>query len=976
MNKIGKISNTEQLCYECESNKYINDNTCVDDCHNYSKKNPNRTAPEYNYCISCPDDQLLQNNECVNYCDKTNLYFLSDVNKPKVCIKCNDLVFDEACVKSCPPKYKEELNKCVCDTTNNVILNGQCLTSCPPNLNYYIGPTKECLKCDITTHIYNNDNQECYQCKDKGLYFYNNQCVSTCPLGYRVNSNQTECEPTPNCKENYKVLFGNKCLETCPDGYYLLEEETENSCYFSCPVGYINNNFNTSLLQCTKCQYYLQDGICVDKCKEYYGPNSNKLCDICKNTSNIYILDSLCVEKCPDRYTYGNLFSHENLCYLENNNINNCVNNSTFCENNSNCNNVTGLCNCQDGNFGDRCDLGVEDIDAAQRQINELLIDISNISLENISSDQIDQILKLSNMIGSTDALQNDEFNKVIMNLAYSIGNLNSIEGMEQSVFKLLDSAVSISDASDESKLSDIVNKVTKMVKIVPTNSTLLYSGASLTIDVSGNSETSKIFSRNNKLAIVDFKQCEALLKSNNILAQNESLFSINSNMKVDNMKVSSNLVDSKGNSVNTTLCKSIQILIPSSFPNVDEYLKIKNETGVDIYNSTDPFFNDICVSFQGQNGTDITVGARQSKYNTTASCSKECQYKGLDEHSWTICDCASISAPAYSFTDDSVFKALIDSNINLIFCYDKAFDKDIILGDYGFWYYLGLTLLITTIAIVQSIYLNSNKLLKNMNKVIYNDAINIDGIEEVIKDNARPQTSGVGNNNKKKNTKVLTIIDVPEVENNQDNNHIAPKTSKLKNNNKSLVSPSRTPATNILSINNFTLSNSPVTVLAHSKASDDFTSIKNTLNAIKRQSIGNYKEVSRLPASLQIKADPRTFQQYLYDEFTNRHDLFSLFNVYSITKPFFVKIFMLLSEISTSSALSAIFFSPKYIDKQSDSKLSQKNIGFIYIITNEFIRMFWPALIAFVLSLLLHLIIYVPRTAEIELTVHMKERA
>ncbi len=40
----------------------------------------------------------------------------------------------------------------------------------------------------------------------------------------------------------------------------------------------------------------------------------------------------------------------------------------------------------------------------------------------------------------------------------------------------------------------------------------------------------------------------------------------------------------------------------------------------------------------------------------------------------------------------------------------------------------------------------------------------------------------------------------------------------------------------------------------------------------------------------------------------------------------------MILTEISTSSALSAIFFTASYIEKQSNSKMALEEIGFLYI--------------------------------------------
>ena len=72
---------------------------------------------------------------------------------------------------------------------------------------------------------------------------------------------------------------------------------------------------------------------------------------------------------------------------------------------------------------------------------------------------------------------------------------------------------------------------------------------------------------------------------------------------------VYSTAIDSNFNQVDTSLCTNFTVKIPTGnkLVNQSSYETFKNETGVDIYNKTEPFFNDICYSFSKDN-SDIVL--------------------------------------------------------------------------------------------------------------------------------------------------------------------------------------------------------------------------------------------------------------------------------------------------------------------------------------------------------------------------------
>ena len=62
--------------------------------------------------------------------------------------------------------------------------------------------------------------------------------------------------------------------------------------------------------------------------------------------------------------------------------------------------------------------------------------------------------------------------------------------------------------------------------------------------------------------------------------------------------------------------CQEEQIIISSPINNFDfinsELAQELANQGIDIYNSSDSFFNDICSSFTSTNNTDILLGDRR----------------------------------------------------------------------------------------------------------------------------------------------------------------------------------------------------------------------------------------------------------------------------------------------------------------------------------------------------------------------------
>ena len=204
---------------------------------------------------------------------------------------------------------------------------------------------------------------------------------------------------------------------------------------------------------------------------------------------------------------------------------------------------------------------------------------------------------------------------------------------------------------------------------------------------------------------------CEKNLKENKLLNMNETLYLLinvwnqekNSDVK-SSTSITNRLIKSSGEVVDTKQCGKVQAKMP---PTKDitsvstKYDQIKQAYGTDIFNSTDNFFFDLCITFIQQE-SDITLEARRNKFNSTIVCSEGCSYSGLDEDGYITCTCDSenINEVANQLKASFV-SGITSSNIMVITCFSLAFNTTIMKTNLGFWLIFGITTLIFLLIII-----------------------------------------------------------------------------------------------------------------------------------------------------------------------------------------------------------------------------------------------------------------------------------
>ena len=191
----------------------------------------------------------------------------------------------------------------------------------------------------------------------------------------------------------------------------------------------------------------------------------------------------------------------------------------------------------------------------------------------------------------------------------------------------------------------------------------------------------------NTNISIIDLGECETILLNEYNLTYLLILkidTKLNENSAIIlNYEVYNPITNEK---LNLSLCDGIKINTYSKYyPSEESLSKIKklSESGYDLYNLNDAFYQDICSSFTSENGTDILLSDRQADfYENVSLCEDDCNYKGYDINTKRVqCECpVKEEIKVEESTNKNIFDNLFSgdgfSNIKVLKCYKLVFSK------------------------------------------------------------------------------------------------------------------------------------------------------------------------------------------------------------------------------------------------------------------------------------------------------------
>ena len=685
-------------CYNSStiSNGYYlnNDRKQYEPCHSNCLKCFEEGNETENKCTKCKEGfSLITNNNNITNCySDCPYYYYFDANNIYQCTSGNN----------CPSGYKliNSTKKCIINCDNDYIYNYKyeykdiCYPSCPNDTISSNTNNNLCeLKCENYNKFYNYNKSACIEKIPNGFYCNDtdlktiNQChpnCETCNEG--PTQNNSSCLTCKN-EGNLFFDFGN-CVSECSNGYFIensikkclcptnntcrlcnLESQEHNLC-ISCnidlhyyPKKNDSNNFN-SFLNCYNSSsipdgYYLNNisnlyEQCFSSCKNCYGNGNEK--------------ENKCTE-CITGYSFKEDFKNDKNCYfICNNNYYFDDSKNYFCTENSNC--------------------------PSQYPI---LIKEKKKCIDDCSKDN-SYIYKY----------ENNCYIQCPQNTSISKDNKYICEKTDISVEE-----ISIP------KENIYVEQVNNLIEIFYANNHSCEDNNY--IDKKSNKKSNIIIYKNincsqnpEDLPIVDFGECYNKIKEENNIDINEELIIAKVEIKNNNSeKVSSySFYNPKtGEKLDTSSCRNQTIIVKEDVSKKLEKIEDSKEDriinlidqGINVFNSSNDFYKDLCYYYKSPNGKDVPLKARITAFfpNITL-CDAGCENVGVDLTEMKAkCECKFIDLVNVDFMGDNLYTKTItdiidiisELNIGVIKCIKYIFDKNYFFRCTGAFIIFGLFL-------------------------------------------------------------------------------------------------------------------------------------------------------------------------------------------------------------------------------------------------------------------------------------------
>ena len=271
----------------------------------------------------------------------------------------------------------------------------------------------------------------------------------------------------------------------------------------------------------------------------------------------------------------------------------------------------------------------------------------------------------------------------------------------------------------------------------------------------------------------IDFRDCENKLReyynlsSTSVLNVFQTEVTSSNNRSLTN-KLQYVVYDENNTQLNLSICEDQKIQINfaikenSSF-SLERFTHFEDK-GIDILNSSDPFFNDICYSYSDGDSDMVLKDRISDIFQNYSLCDSGCEYEGLNSTSGTVSCSCSVNTDDSDTDDDNssenikqIFLSLFsDSTFGVIQCYNLVFNKSK-KSNIGFWVFL--VIIIGHIPLYVWFFMKGNSQIKDyinkeMEKYHYLDEPK-EKIEENNKNNPPKKTNPISDknsNNKSRN--------------------------------------------------------------------------------------------------------------------------------------------------------------------------------------------------------------------------------
>ena len=472
-------------------------------------------------------------------------------------------------------------------------------------------------------------------------------------------------------------------------------------------------------------------------------------------------------------------------------------------------------------------------------------------------------------------------------------------------------------------------------------------------------------------VSVIDLGECENKIKEQEGLSEDDQLIIYKMDLKNNDLTSTYvqyevyNPYTNKKIDLDICLNYSIILKVPVNFNRNTELLyESLNESGYNLFDIEDSFYNDICSTYTSINGTDVTLNDRINIiYNNNANvslCQENCNFQYYNVSNKKInCYCKVQTKDTIADLDTLKFSnkifqnfllTLKNSNFYVMKCFKLLFSKEGQINNIGSYYFCFATFLHIILMIlfiikgdkkidgfITSIIFQKTLLRKKKSNSIYRSDTHSKKLR-IKKNSKKPKKSKKNNILKNQHVKSEYInkankknkkVSFPpskklkkkfSVQNKKKINESSSfsKTILMKN---ELLNPSILKKENLLKKNKS--KNNEIEIYTKNKESLSSKKIfridkKGTQNNISKYNMNNYndEELNSLSYERAILIDKRTYCQYYCSLLRKRHLLlftFSKVNDYNLVS---VKISLFIISFSLYFIINAFFFSDKTMNR------------------------------------------------------------
>ena len=226
----------------------------------------------------------------------------------------------------------------------------------------------------------------------------------------------------------------------------------------------------------------------------------------------------------------------------------------------------------------------------------------------------------------------------------------------------------------------------------------------------------------------IDLGKCEEILRREYTIPEEESLIIFKSDLKSSDSYTTYVQYEiyhpDTLEPLNLNLCSEEQISISVSVNlnnNTKSLINSLGKSGHDLYNKDDSFYNDLCVTYTTENGTDMTMNDRQNIIENSGESLNVCQVGcNLKSFNYTTqkakCDCDVKNTKTITDLNDIEFNSKIMKNILgelkysnylVVKCYKLLLDTKLLQKNIGF---IVMTIIFIALFILFFIYIIKGK--------------------------------------------------------------------------------------------------------------------------------------------------------------------------------------------------------------------------------------------------------------------------